>query len=113
MCALARWSEFVMSATTDHFRVAVSSVEEWESLMPTTVKSVPNKRKIGMGVLKSLILEVLRQICFMSARNMASRKDRRYRFIIASLIGGVLELWYYCKIEVQNHIFISTFVGRK
>ncbi|CBI15937.3 unnamed protein product, partial [Vitis vinifera] len=33
-------------------KVDVSSVEELESQMPTTAKSVHNKRRIGMGVRK-------------------------------------------------------------
>lgn len=52
MCVLAHLCEFAMNATMDPFRVDVSSVEELESQMPTTAKSVHNKRRIGMGVRK-------------------------------------------------------------
>ena len=74
MCALAHSCEFAMNATMDPFRVAVSSVEEWESLMPTIARSAHSRRKIEMAVQKLSIWEVPRQTCSMSVKSMVLRK---------------------------------------
>lgn len=75
MCVLAPLCEFVMNAITVPFRVAVSSVEGWESLMHTTAKSVHSKRRTGMVVQKLSIWGVPKRTCFTNVRNMVSRKD--------------------------------------
>lgn len=64
-----------MNVTMGHSRVVVSFVEVLEYLMPTIVKSVHNRRKIEMVVRKLSILEVPKQISFMSGRNMVLKKD--------------------------------------
>lgn len=51
--------------------------------MPTTAKSVHNRRKIEMGVPKLSILGALKRTCFTSVRNMGLRNDDEhllYRF---------------------------------
>lgn len=54
MCDPAHLFEFVMNATMGPFRVDALYVEEWESLMLITVKSVHSRKKIGMAVQKLL-----------------------------------------------------------
>lgn len=53
MCVHAYLSVFVMNATMGPSKVVVLSVAELEFLMHNTARSVHNKRKIGMGVLRS------------------------------------------------------------
>ena len=75
MCAHVHLSESVTSATMDHSRGDVSSVEGLASQMPITARSALNKKRTEMDVPRLSILEVQRLISSMNGRSMVSRRD--------------------------------------
>lgn len=75
MCVRVLWYVSVMNATTDHSKDGVLYVEELESQMPITAKSVRNRRKTEMVVPRLLTLEARKPICSMNVRNMDSKND--------------------------------------
>jgi len=64
-----------MSATTALTRVVVLSVVDLVSQMRTIAKNAQLRREIEMAARRLSTSEVQRRICFMSAKNTASRRD--------------------------------------
>ena len=63
------------SATTALIKVDVPFAAALESQTRIIARNVPQWRKTEMAVLKSLIWEAQKPICFMRERNMDLRKD--------------------------------------
>lgn len=96
MCAPARLWGYVMSATTGLFKAGVLSVVGWGSRTPTTARSALSWKRTGTGARRLSIWGVLKLICSMSERNMASRRDDDdgCLLIVVSLFLCYYDLYY-------------------
>eukprot|EP00195_Chlamydomonas_chlamydogama_P007375 CAMPEP_0202903728 /NCGR_PEP_ID=MMETSP1392-20130828/26000_1 /ASSEMBLY_ACC=CAM_ASM_000868 /TAXON_ID=225041 /ORGANISM="Chlamydomonas chlamydogama, Strain SAG 11-48b" /LENGTH=180 /DNA_ID=CAMNT_0049591043 /DNA_START=173 /DNA_END=716 /DNA_ORIENTATION=- len=74
----------VMSATTDHMKGGVSSVEGLAFRTHTTAKNAPCKKKTEMGARRLLTSAVRKQIFSTSAKSTATGGDSRPAWVLSS-----------------------------